>query len=361
MSLSEKREPHFFYGYVIIVVSVCIMVISWGTFFSFGVFLEPLLTEFGLTRAVTSSIYSLALFVNGFLSIVIGRLNDRFGPRLAVTVCGLSLGLGYLLLSQISVLWQLYILYGVLIGVGMSGTFVPLASTVTRWFVKRRGLMTGIITSGQGLGLVIMVPIISWLVTNYGWRQSYIIVGVIILVLVISAAQFLKRDPAQLGLLAYGENKVNAGGSNLTAAGYSLREAMHTKQFWMLSIMFFSVFFCLGSITVHIVIHATGLGISVTAAANILAIIGGIGILGRIILGSVGDRISNKVASIISFSLMSVALFWLAWAQDLWMLYLVAGIFGLGFGGVLALLSPMSAELFGLRSQGVILGVFMFG
>ena len=337
------------------------MVISWGIFLSFGVFLEPLLTEFGLTRAVTSSTYSLALLANGLLSIVIGRLNDKFGPRLIMTGCGLSLGLGYLLMSQISAVWQIYVLYGVLIGIGLSGTFVPLASTVAKWFVKKRGLMTGIMTAGQGLGLMIMAPIITWLLTNYGWRLSYVIVGIIVLVVILSAAQFLKRDPAQIGQLAYDESRAKAGSSNMKMTGFSLQEAMHTKEFWMLAIMFLSVFFCLGTITVHVVIHATGLGIPATAAAKILALIGGAGILGRIILGSIGDRTGNKSVSIISFSLMSAALCWLTMAKELWMLYLVAVVFGLGFGGLLALLSPMSAELFGLRSHGVILGILMFG
>ncbi|MFC2047223.1 MFS transporter, partial [Chloroflexota bacterium] len=250
------------------------MAIMWGTMYSFGVFFRPVLAEFGWPRATTSVAYSLAMLLGGLLSIGTGKLNDRFGPRLVMTGCGISLGLGYLLMSQISALWQLYLLHGALIGIGMSGAWVPLLSTITRWFVRRRGMVTGITVSGLSLGIMIMPPIVSQLIAAYGWRTSYIIVGIFALLLIVSVSQVLKRDPGQIGQLAYGEEKAGAESSNLDVRGFSLWEAIHTRQLWMLYIMYFSFLFCVGTIAVHVVIHATGLGMPATTAASILTTYG---------------------------------------------------------------------------------------
>ena len=200
----ENVKPKFFYGYIVVAVAVGIMMLAWGANRTFGVFLEPLINEFSWTRAGVSGAFTLCMLITGLLGIVAGRLNDRFGPRLVMTACGFFVGLGYLLMSQISTIWQLYLFYGVIIAMGTSGGYVPLVSTVARWFVKRRGLVTGIVISGIGLGTMVVPPIAAQLISSYGWRTSYIIVGIAALVLIILAAQFLKRDPSQVGQLPYG-------------------------------------------------------------------------------------------------------------------------------------------------------------
>ena len=136
-----------------------------------------------------------------------GRLNDKLGPRLVMTICGIFLGLGVLLMSQVGGVWQLYLFYGVIIGIGMGGAFVALLSTVARWFVKRRGMMTGIVIAGVGLGQFIVPPIANWLISIYDWRMSYVILGSVVLVIGVLAAQFLRRDPAKMGLVPHGEQK----------------------------------------------------------------------------------------------------------------------------------------------------------
>lgn len=354
--MSKNRTPWFFYGYIVVVAAFLIMVIVMGTMYSFGVFFKPLSTELGWTRAATSGAYSLFMVLHSFLSIIAGRLNDRFGPRIILTGCSLFLGLGYLLMSQISAIWQLYLFYGVIVAMGTSGGYVPLASTVARWFVKRRGLMTGITVSGIGIGTMIMPPVANWLISSYGWRTCYIIIGILVSVLIILAAQFLRRDPGQMGQVPYDEEEVDTSHLNLADGGFSLREAIHLRQFWMLCAMLLCFGVSVQVIMVHIVPHATDLAISPASAANILAIIGGVSVTGRIIMGSVGDRIGSKPAITICFIMMLVALLWLLATKELWMFYLFAVIFGFAYGGWAALLSLIVAELFGLSSLGVILG-----
>ena len=359
--MDKNSKPKLFYGYIVVVAAFIIMVVAWGTLYSFGVFLKPLSTDFGWTRAMTSGAYSLCIILMGLLGILAGRLNDRFGPRLVMTACGLFLGAGYLLMSQISAVWQLYLFFGVIVGAGLSAGVIPLLSAVARWFVKRRGMMTGIIYSGAGVGMIIMPPMARWLISIYDWRTAYIILGIIALVFIVLAAQFLRRDPVQMGLLPYGEEEIKRESSIPEATGLSLAEASHTGQFWIVCAILFSMGFWLQAVLVHIAPYATDIGISPTVAATILAVIGGLTIPGKLILGSAGDRIGNRLAFVVCFILISAALFWLVAAKELWMLYLFAAIFGFSEGGGAALYSPIVAELFGLSSHGVILGVAIFG
>jgi len=355
-----SKKPKFFYGFVVVAAALCIVIIAHGAQYTFGIFFKPILTEFGWTRAAASGAFSLYLVLWGFLSIFVGRLNDSFGPRVVMTVCGFFLGLGYLLMSQIGVLWQLYLFYGVIIAIGMSGAWVPLIATIPKWFVKRRGLMTGIVTSGSGIGTMLLSLVASRLISAYGWRISYMIVGSGVLVLLMLAAQFLRRDPQQVGQLPYGGDEIKSKSLNLQAEGFSLQEAIHTSQFWMVCVIFLCFGFNLYTIMVHIVPHAIELEISPIIAANIIVIIGGVNAAGRIIIGYAGDRIGNRPSLIISSILMAVALLWVMLAKEVWMLYLFAIVFGFGYGGLAALTSPVTAELFGLRSLGAILGVIMF-
>ncbi len=359
--MTKNRAPTLFYGYIIALAAFLIMVVTWGAFYCFGVFFKPVLIEFGWTRAATSGAYSLSFVLSGFLGIFTGRLSDRLGPRIVMIGCGLFLASGYLLMSQISTIWQLYLFYGVIVGIGLSGAYVSTVPAVSRWFVKRRGLMTGIVMAGIGAGTMVMPPLANWLISSYGWRASYTIIGIIVLVLIILAAQFLKRDPSQIGLSPYGEGEAEQGSLNLEARGFSLQRAIHTRQFWMLCVMFLCFGVSVQAIMVHIVIHATELEISAASAANILAIIGGVSSAGRIIMGSAGDRIGNKLAITVCFILMSATLLWLLVTKELWMFYLFAVVFGFAYGGWAALISLMVAELFGLSSLGVILGAVNFG
>jgi len=359
--LTKNRAPKLFYGFIVVLAGFFIMMVTWGAFYCFGVFFKPVLIEFGWTRAATSGAYSLSFGLSGFLGIFAGRLSDRVGPRIVMIGCGLFLGSGYLLMSQISTIWQLYLFYGVIVGIGLSGAYVSTVSAVSRWFVKRRGLMTGIVLAGIGAGTMVMPPLANWLISSYGWRVSYNIIGIIVLVLIILAAQFLRRDPSQIGLSPYGEGEAEQGSLNLEARGLSLQRTIHTRQFWMLCAMFLCFGVSVQAIMVHIVIHATELEISAASAANILAIIGGVSIAGRIIMGSAGDRVGNKLAITVCFILMSAALLWLLVTKELWMFYLFAVVFGFAYGGWAALISLMAAELFGLSSLGVILGAVTFG
>ena len=357
--MAKNRNPVVFYGYIIVAAAFIIEVLTWGMQSTFGVFFIPLSDEFGWPRATVSWAPALLYFVVGLAGIFAGRLTDKFGPRLVMTLGGLLLGLGYTMMSQVHTLWQFYLFYGIIIALGMSGPDVSLLSTTAKWFTKKRGMMTGIIKTGAGVGMLATPLAANWLISTYGWRTSYIVIGIIALVLSISAAQLLKRDPSQMGLLPDGV-KVKTKSTPLTASGISLREAIHTRQFWLLGAVFFLFIFCTQSIMVHIYPHAVDIGMSTAIATNILATIGGISIAGRFLMGSAADMIGSKLATTIDLIILATALLWLQSAREVWMLYTIAALYGFAHGGLFALISPLIADLFGLRSHGVIFGIVLF-
>ncbi|MDP2931616.1 MAG: MFS transporter [Chloroflexota bacterium] len=359
--MAEGKRPKIFYGYIVVIAAVFVMAVMWGILYSFGVFFKSVLNEFGWTSAATSGAYSLCFFLLGLSSIVTGRLTDILGPRKIVTICGVLFAAGFLLMSRVSAIWQFYLFYGVLVGMGIAGSYVPLVSTTARWFVKRRGLMIGIVASGVGIGTVIIPPLAAQLILRYGWRESYLIVGAVALVLILAAAQFLRRDPAQVGQLPYGVDEVEAENLNLSVSGLTVRQALGTRQFWLIWVAVLTAGFCIQSVLVHVVPDATGNGIPVVAAATILTAIGVFNTASRVIMGSAADRIGAKRTVVIAAVLMSVGLFYLAGIKQLWMFYLFTALFGFAYGGFLALLSPVAAEIFGLRAQGALLGLIHFG
>lgn len=365
MSNQEKHQPvnskqPLYYGYIIVIVSFIILMVSLGLFFSFGVFFKPLLLEFGLDRAATSSIVSLCMIMTGLLGIVMGRVNDKLGPRIVLTFCGLLIGIGYLLMSKVSDVWHLYLVYGLLLGVGLSGMMVPLMSTIARWFAKKRSTMTGIVLSGVGTGIFILPPVVSRLVSLYDWRTAYLIMGVITLVVIVLAAQFLRRDPSAI------KQPGNIDGNNyeheLTVGteGLSLKDAFQTRQFWFALVLFFFLGFCRFTITVHIIPHAIEMGLSAISAANVLATIGGASIIARPSIGVLADKIGNRRMFIIGFVLTLLAFVLLIPAKMVWMLFSIAILISVNYG-LTAAESPLVAGLFGLKALGIIFGVVGLG
>ena len=145
LNKETRQTPGFFYGYIIVLITFTIAVPADGLIFSFGIFFDPLLTEFGWTRAVISGSFSFMAFMRIPIAVIAGTLSDRFGSKRVAVASGFFLGLGYILTSQVSVPWQIYLSYGVLTGIGISLYWVPLISLIPRWFVKRRALMMGIL------------------------------------------------------------------------------------------------------------------------------------------------------------------------------------------------------------------------
>jgi MFS family permease len=350
-------KPRFFYGYVVVIMSFLIMTVFLGLQTSFSIFFKPITEEMQWSRAVTSGAFSLCQIVGGIFFILMGGLNDKFGIRIVVILCGIVTVLGYLLMSQIHAVWQIYLFYGVLIGAG-SAIFVPVLSTIARWFVQRRSMMSGIAFAGVGFGMLIFPPLINRFISYYDWRSSFIVLSVIIFIVSVLATLFLKSNPREIGQVAYGENNITRESLKSGEKSFSLKEAMQTGQFRLFCATLICFGFCFFSIQVHIAPYATDLGISSAGAAAIMAVIGGAGIAGQIGMGSIGDRIGYKKAFLIGLVLLVLAMLALILARELWAFFIFAVFLGLAFGDCGTQESPITAWLFGLASHGVIFGFF---
>jgi len=359
--MAEAGKRRFFYGYVIVVAALVIWVICWGTHQSFGIFFKPMSEELVWTRAMTSGAFSVSAIVMALSGVVTGRLSDRFGPRVVITTGVAFLGIGYLLMSQISAVWQLYLFWGLVAGVGMSVVGPALMSTVSRWFVKRRGLMIAIVVTGAGIGGVILPLIGAWLTLTYDWRFAWIILGIIALIFMVSSSLLFRRDPAQLGQLPDGAEEVRRQeegkqAQNLPETGLILSQAIRTRHFWILSV----ILLCFGlnrGIMVHIAPHVTDIGFSLTTAASVLAANSGVSIIGRLVMGHVADMIGGRRSLIITFILMPAAFLVIAASKEIWALYLFAILFGFAWGGIAVLRFSIAGELFGVSSLGAIMGI----
>jgi MFS family permease len=357
---SPQKTAGFYYGYVIIIACFFITLVVYIVQYAFGVFFKPMSSEFGWNRALTSGAFSLSWIVQGVLGIVMGGLNDRFGPRLVISICGFLIGISYLLMSQISAVWQFYILSGVLVGAGLSGIVIPLGSTMARWFVNKRNMMTGLGFLGVSSGVLVGSPISVLLISEYNWRTSYLILGGVVIVIVLIAAQWLKREPPSIQHNSEKRAELSQRAGN-EVRSLSLKEATSIKQFWLVATALFCLGFVNFAVFVHIVPHATDLGIEPGAAAGIMAIIGVGACLGGLLLSIIADKIGNKNVYIVGYSIMLLTLFSLLFAQTMLPFYIFAIFFGFALGGCNSTQSPFIASLFGLRAHGLIFGVLICG
>jgi len=243
-------------------------------------------------------------------------------------------------------------------------------STVSRWFDKNRGLALGIAGSGVGFGTVIMAPFATYLISSFDWRMAYVIMGLIAWLTVIPLSRLLRKDPYEIGALPDGvksdsidrclSKSINEEDDN-QPIDFSPVQAFRTRSFWL--IMFIWLFYasCLFLVFTHLVPHATDIGFSAGEAATVLSLIGGSAIAGRVLMGIASDRIGSKLTAIICSLVQAGALLWLIWAQDLWMLYLFALVYGFAYSGMSPSMAALIGGTFGLRRLGTILGILEIG
>jgi MFS family permease len=358
--MGKDPKGKYRYGHVIAATCFGIQAVGIGTYFSYGILFNPLIDEFGWSRASIAGAASLAFLLMGFLGIGVGRLNDRFGPRVLMTVSGVFFGLGYFLMSRLEAIWQLYLFFGIIFGIGLSTVDVIALTTIARWFVKKRGIVTGIVKVGTGAGQMVIPFVVSILILRYGWRSSCVIVGVAVLIMLVAIAQLLRRDPSQMGLAPDGDSSGSTGSLVSDTEGLSLREAIRTRQFWTMCAAMLAIVYCLMTVMVHIAPYAREMNVSPTRAAGVLSTIGGVSMAGRFISGIAIDRAGSKKVIIFCFILLIAVLLWLQIATELWMLYLFAVVYGLAHGGFFTSFSPIVAEFFGIKSHGTLFGITMF-
>jgi MFS family permease len=359
MPLSKKDKRRFFYGNLMVAVFFGMDGLTYGVFMTAGIFFNYILAEYGWLRASMSGAYTVAYVMMGSAAVFGGRLSDRLGPRLVSVIACTAFALGHILMYWLNDLWQLYLSYG-LIGGSIGAISVVLMSVIARWFIKKRGRMTGIAKVGTGLGIFAMPFLVNFLLSLYDWREAYLILGMAALVTMVPLSFVLRRDPSVANQVPDDDRESAAYNAISGNEGLSFGEAVRTWQLWLLGATFATNMLCMQVTTIHIVPHAISMGIQPELAAVLISIIGLTSILGRLAVGFTGDRIGNRRALVLCILVLVIAFSWLQAAGSLWMLYGFAILYGINHGGMVTVISPVVAEIFGTRSQGVLLGTVMF-
>ena len=360
--MTGKSRTGVFYGWVIVAAGCVILSLGAGSEYTFGIFFTELCDDLGWTRTTVSGAFSLFMVVHALTYSVAGRLNDRYGPRLMVMISTVVLAVGFSLMSTINALWQLYVFYGIFTGVGMSFSYVPITSTIPRWFTVKRGLALGITLAGGGIGILAAAPLAQYLIFHFGWRTSYLIIAALIFAIALPLSFLLTLNPSEKGLLPYRIEKIGARSKERDnplpgAVDFTLKQAIKTKTFWLLFAMYTVLYFTIKMVTVHLKAYATDVGITPMVAATLIGLIGGILSVGTLTIGSISDKIGRKACFFIVYLLMAVMMLWLMKASQAWHFYLFSVLFGFGYGGSFILFPTAIGDWFGTKFHGSIFGV----
>jgi sugar phosphate permease len=341
-----------FYGWYILAASFLLLFLNSGALISIGIMFKPIIADFGWNRSSLSLVFFVNMTLFALSIGIVGRSYDRYGPKWVIVLSTLCLCAGFIGLSVTQSFWQFFIFYGILAATGLSGTAIPIIGALTsKWFEKGRGLAISLALSGHCLGQFVLVPFFTILVLRYGWRTSYLIIGLMVLLVNISLALLvIKGDPEDLGHNPLGyqekdssnEQKVQVSGG-VIVRDLHLRQALGTSSYWF----FLVIMFTCGSgdflVMTHLIPLVTDHGISPVTGGNMLAWFGFMGLLGVLIVGPVSDLIGNKIPIAFTFMLRFGLFLLILRYQNLVSFY----VFALTFGFTYLLLAPLSPILLG--------------
>ena len=360
------KESRIFYGYWIVVVGfLCLFVYSGVGYYALSVFYKPLEAEFGWGRGEISWAFTIVFAMQGLASPFVGRWVDRYGAKIFIVLGALVTGLGFLWLYFIQDIWAYYAAYAV-VGLGNTGiSTIPTTKLLSNWFNRRRGFAIGIAATAVGIGGLVIVPLVgAYLIPSFGWRFSFLFLGILTWVLIIIPALWLiKSKPADIGLLPDGAEKPETQENTpvpATTDDWSLNAALKTLPLWLIAVGFVTGTYAHTSIILHQVNFLTDIGFDVVAASAALgAIAFGSGV-GKFFFGWLCDHIQAKYTAAMAFSLVAIGVIILTTinaASPLFVIWLYIIPFGLGVGGWLPNLSMIVSRTFGLASYGAIFGV----
>lgn len=361
---TSLRSRKIFYGWYLVAA-------SWLTTFlvsatSLGLFFKPLLDEFQWERSTLSLVSSVTMLIFAALSPFIGRLIDRFGSRIFMTVSsamqtascvigGFAGGIGDIYASRI--LYEFKPSHGIQV-------------MINHWFVKKRGRALGLLSTAIPLGQLVLSPVSQHLITTWGWRETFFFWAILTAILAVPLIALARNKPEDKGYLPDGEliPTVSQGMDTLDVTpvekGLNLGESVMSRPFWLLFISHMICGITCGLLMTHTVIFATDLGYPAIIGATFLSVMGGVSLLGVLVTGVLSDRTSrNRVLSLIhlirglSILLLATAVF--TGGQSLWLLYLAMTLFGFGWFTTSPLAGGLVADLFGNQRMGTILGIIL--
>jgi MFS family permease len=336
------------YRWVIIGAGALMTCMALGAMFSLAIFLEPMSTATGWSRAGLSSAMTLNFVMMGLGNFGWGAASDRFGTRVVVLIGAVLLGLALTLASRATSLLEFQLTYGILVGLAASTFFAPMIAAATAWFEQNRSLAVALVSAGMGVAPMTISPFARWLITSYDdWRTAMLIIGILAWALLLPAALLVRRPPPRAGA---------ASGPVENGAGASVAQAFRSPQFIVLALTFAACCAAHSGPIFHMVSYALLCGIGPMSAVSIYSVEGLAGLGGRLLLGVLGDRFGAKPVLIAGLTVQALAIVTYAFVNELSEFYALAVVFGTAYGGVMPLYAVLAREYFGQRIMGTVFG-----
>ncbi|KAG8149255.1 MFS transporter [Burkholderia catarinensis] len=362
--MNRPDASRFFYGWYVVAAAFAVTFVGFGSAYTFSAFVESLQRDFAASRGQISLVFSLAGFLYFGFGIVSGPLADRFGSRRLAVIGMVLTGAGLAAAGAAHTLLQVYVAYGLGVGFGVGCAYVPAVGAVQRWFVRRRGFASGLAVAGIGVGTLVMPPLASALIAHVGWRGAYFTLAAIAVVLGAGMSLLIENDPRARGLLPDGDAGGDGGrqaGAAATAAaahaGATVREAVTSRPFASLYAACLVCSFGVFVPFVHLVPYALDHGVAPSTAVLLLGAIGVGSTAGRFFLGGLADRFGRRASLLAMFAGMAAALVTWAGAGTVATLAAFALVFGVFYGGWVAVLPAVVMDYFGGRNVSAIIGI----
>ncbi|MFC1978212.1 MFS transporter [Chloroflexota bacterium] len=374
--IKRRRFPRIFFGWWTVVISGLVAMWAVGYYgFGFSSLFKPMASELGFSRVVTSVADSISRLSIGLAAPVTGWLTDRFGPKWISLFGVFLIGLSLTLMNFVNSLWAFYIVWGVMLGLGFNmGTMLPVQKAIADWFVKKRGVATGIHWALRGLSGVLVLPLIAWFIITQDWRAACLIGGVVMWLFGLPLIWFFLRQhrPEYYGLLPDGATTVEEATDTgqmidrgveyaveVQEVEFTLRQAMRTPAYWLLILAFGVQALSIHPVTVHSIPFLTDIGIDPLRAAGMLAMTALASIPSRIAGGFIIDRVKKQHLRFVlaaTYLLQAVGIIVFLLNRSIAMIYVWFILRGLGMGGAMIMTHPITARYFGRKAFGSIRG-----
>ena len=343
------------YAWIILAGVMIISALRTGLRLSFGVFIDPLMDDFGWSRGSISLAYTISFLTVAPMTLVIGWLGDAIGARRTLVISALTLTAGMLLTATIQEPWQLQVYYGVIVGgMGTPAFHILLPVILTRWFTTRLGLATALMWSAVGFGPVVFSPLFRWAIDTAGWPMTFIIIGLGSGAIILVGTSFLHNSPQDMGLDAHGDSASLADEAHTTTAPtpvlVTIARVRATYSFWALIAIHHLGCVSHSIVLAHMVSMAIFKGISGMEAALMISIASGVSIGSRFVMSMLSASKGSRTTLGLALMLQTAPIFILLWADSLWVFYLFAFLFGIGYGGEMVGFPIFNLQYFGVNA-----------